>query len=466
MPRKLILSLAVTMFFSLVSHVQAELLISEFVSDPDSGSEWVELWNNSSEEIDLSLWSWTEMASPGGETEHESAHKSLTGSIAPGGVYVFEMNSALNNGGDSIGLYEGAGEKDRVTFGTVGAHSQDIESPSKGKSGALIAGTWKTDQEPTKNISNPSSSSTPPSDDEEDDTQGGGNKTSTTAKTSTTSEKKYPIKINITAEKVAHVGIPFSFEGTGTGESGGALSRGRYFWNFGDGDFREVRASVREKFTHTYFYPGEYTVVFDYYADSFTEDPVASDEMIIKVIDPEIVISGVGSADDFFIEITNKTDSNADISNWMLLSAYRIFTFPRNTHIGSNKKMIIAPTLSRFTEADEATLRLMTPAREIVHSYAGSTVPSSQENNISNANSVSMSEVGASDSNEDTGRASLSALALGGSQSDPSKPRSPTPWVGFSGLVFLLGGAVIAVRFIRRKPSMDTPGEDFEILDE
>jgi hypothetical protein len=102
MSKKLILVFAVLFFLSEFSFALAsDLIINEFVSDPSSGPEWIELLNTSSPSIDLSSWSWTDLASPGGETEHESSPKGLNGIVPAGGVFVFEMNRALNNASDS-----------------------------------------------------------------------------------------------------------------------------------------------------------------------------------------------------------------------------------------------------------------------------------------------------------------------------------------------------------------------------
>ena len=53
---KSILILVLVFFFSGFNLARAELVINEFVSDPESGSEWIELRNPSSSEINLDGW--------------------------------------------------------------------------------------------------------------------------------------------------------------------------------------------------------------------------------------------------------------------------------------------------------------------------------------------------------------------------------------------------------------------------
>ncbi len=81
MSKKLFLVLIIIVFFSIFNSAKAEVIINEFISDPDSGPEWIELLNTSSLEINLEGWQWSELASPGTDTEHESSLKGLSGII-------------------------------------------------------------------------------------------------------------------------------------------------------------------------------------------------------------------------------------------------------------------------------------------------------------------------------------------------------------------------------------------------
>lgn len=473
MSKKLILVLIAALFFSVSNFAKAEIIINEFVANPDSGSEWIELLNTSSSEINLSGWNWTELASPGGETEHESSPKSLSGAIPAGGFFVFEMSNALNNSGDSIGIYNGTDLEDRVTFGDVGGYAIDLEKSDKGKSGAQIGGTWKNNQEPTKGTSNP-----PPGSSEEDEeaeadtsddsTSGGSNNSSAP---SAPPKKEVKPKVQIISPKIAHTGVPFILEGTGTGIYGEKISHGRYYWNFGDGDFREVKVTPTEKFSHTYFYPGDYEVVFEYYPDSFADVPDATAEITIKVVEPKVLISAVGDKDDFFIEISNETGHNADISNWVLLSDYKIFTLPKNTILASGKKTAIPPKVSNFSIEDKSSLKLLTPQREIVFDYA---LPLAA---ITQPPKSPLSGGHPKSSSPDKGRLggvidetslseNLPALVSGSAALDKDSESFFASWIVFViGLVFV-GVSAFAVYYIRQKRVIAEAGGDFEILDE
>jgi hypothetical protein len=270
-----------------------------------------------------------------------------------------------------------------------------------------------------------------------------------------------------------HAGVPFTLEGTGTGKTGSKLSHGRYYWNFGDGDFREVKVGITEKFTHTYFYPGDYKVVFEYYPDAFADVPEATAEMTIKVVEPKVLISAVGEADDFFIEISNETGHNADISGWVLLSQYKIFTLPKNTILPSKRKMIISPKLSGFSIEDKNTLKLMTAQRELVFDYSASllTTPvklisttKSKTNNLKVSSATTENE---NNLEEDLSEVGLGALALdSGAFKEKEAGDLFSSWVVFPTGIIFVGGAAFAVHYIRKKRLVLESGSDFELLDE
>ena len=67
-----------------------DLLINEFLIDPLEGSEWVEIYNNSSSSIDLSNWSLFDGVSKIGFS---------TSTIEAGSYFIWEFNNKLNNTG-------------------------------------------------------------------------------------------------------------------------------------------------------------------------------------------------------------------------------------------------------------------------------------------------------------------------------------------------------------------------------
>lgn len=104
------------------SYAIGDLLINEVVSNPESGNEWVEIYNPYDNVIPLDDWKLTEA---GGTSV------SLQGLIGEESLIVVEFKNKLNNGGDTVMLSDPSGAIiDDVRFGAEGS----VEAPSKGES--------------------------------------------------------------------------------------------------------------------------------------------------------------------------------------------------------------------------------------------------------------------------------------------------------------------------------------------
>jgi DNA/RNA endonuclease YhcR with UshA esterase domain len=89
----------------------SDIVINEFVSDPvDGQEEWVELYNNTDQEIDLTNWK---------IEEGSGAQTNLSGVISPKDFFVIEkIKGYLNNPGDIIKLIDPNGKIiDQVVYG-------------------------------------------------------------------------------------------------------------------------------------------------------------------------------------------------------------------------------------------------------------------------------------------------------------------------------------------------------------
>lgn len=128
----------------------SNLFLSEFLPNPTSGNEWVEIYNGNSSEVDLTGWYLDDIAGGGEEPIR------ISGTI-PGKSYrVFNLKDFyLNNSGDDVRLLDGGKiEKDKKNY----SQTQKDKSWSKDSSG-----TWcLTDPTPgSTNNSCPIPSPTP-----------------------------------------------------------------------------------------------------------------------------------------------------------------------------------------------------------------------------------------------------------------------------------------------------------------
>jgi len=502
MSKKLVSVFVLVFFFSLFRIAFASLSINEVMydlsgSDSTGGKsrEWIEIYNSDSTDISVDASKWriydgsanrtinnqTDFSIPansyiifaGDKDTFLADNPSFLGTVYDTGI------TSLNNTGATLKIIDQDGNAlDTVTYTSTQGGAGD------GNSLQLVSGSW-VGATPTPGLANETISIPPPPDPGVGGLPAGGYaSTSTTDTKSKTTEQK--IKTQITTKTLNFVGIPLSLQATTTGHSGEELSSGKYFWNFGDGDSREMNLTETQPFIHTYFYPGDYLVSLDYYQNYYSNNPTpdTTSQITIKIIPTDISISKVGDEKDFFIELTNNTNYNADISNWILTSDQKSFTMPRNTIIQPKNKIIISPKITYFSISDKDSLKLMTPQRNIVYSLLPTVTPvvitdvgSGASAKMSTEPVVSISEPKVEPtpvstvSEKTTASDNLdeSATLL---QSETGISNNSNTAIIFTISIVFIGVLAYLAYFIRRKKisveniSSESSGKDFEILDE
>jgi hypothetical protein len=488
MYKKLILVLAVVVLF-LSSHIAyASLVINEIMYDlsgSDSASsksrEWIEIYNSDASEvvIDASKWriydgsanrtingednfsipanSYVILA--GDKDTFLADHAGFSGTVYDTGI------TSLNNTGDTLKILDqDLNSVDFVTYASTQGGAGDGNSLQK------ISSSW-AGATPTPGVANESGGSTPSSTTSSSTTSssGGGGSTSTTTLVTGETKIKTPVEQKIRTEIIGKtlgfVNLPLTLEGKAYGHQGEKLYAGKYFWNFGDGDAKEITSANNQPFSHTYFYPGDYIISLDYYANYYALTPEAVSQITVKIIPVDISISRVGDAQDFFVELSNNTDYNADISDWSLVGQSKVFTLPKNTILSPKKKMIISPRITGFSIADKNTLQLINSEREVVFNYSTTVTPVfAKQNTAPKALSGAKTSTKEVQSVAGVPNENLLATAL---SSDIPKEETPnsSPLIPIASLVFI-GASAGAVYFIRQKKVTPQAGGDFEILDE
>ena len=477
MSKKLILVLVLAFFFFKFNLAQAEVIINEIAwkGTPTNSNEWLELANTGTI-VDISSWTIKDLTGLLNITLPDGA------TISGGGFYVIKRNNSDIVPFDFPTAFNGglsdAGEK-LILADSVGTPKQTLDfsggwpdsTMTSDKTMQLINGSWAS-AAPTPKAQNPTpapvasgglvsgsdtSSSTP----------------ATTAETKTKIAEIPKIKTKITGKMLGFAGLPLSFQGTAFGFAGESLFFGKYFLNFGDGDSKEIQAIDSRQFTHTYFYPGEYIVSLDYFQNYYSDIPDASDQITIKIIPTDILISAVGDEKDFFVELRNNTDYTADLSNWILASDQKSFTIPRNTVLGIKKTIIISPKITNFSIEDKNTLKLMTPQQEIAFDYAASVVPVKTtipsipppKGEVKNS-SLPIGE-GKGGVNSDVAITSASDnLTASAIESDAVDSKNSRTIIIFAIFIIFIGISASVVYFVRSKGGMDRHENDFKILDE
>ncbi len=141
------------LFLILPRGVTASILINEI--SPSTDTEWVELYNDSSSEVDLSGY----LLEDGNSSRNDDIN--LSGIISGNGFVVFtHVEGWLNNGGDTIKLYNNASPSaiiDQYTYGGVDSSKSIARIPNGSEN-------WQTTTNITNNSSNPSPTTSPTQD--------------------------------------------------------------------------------------------------------------------------------------------------------------------------------------------------------------------------------------------------------------------------------------------------------------
>lgn len=362
----------------------AAVSISEIMYDldgTDTDREWVEIYNDGTEGVDLSAWKFVE-----GNTNHGLVITDGSATLAPNSYAIiadkpdkFKLDwpnftgtifdssfSLINEPGEELSLKDNTlTVVNTVTYdNTVGAQGdgnslQKINSvfvsaaPTPGAVNVASA-TTGTQTEETATVTTGGTGS-------------GGSVATLPAKPKKVIEPVVPkISTEIIAKSAGFVGIPMIFEPVTLGYSKEILSRGLFTWNFGDGTVRT--SDVNQKQEYRYDYPGEYVVTLEYVRNPYMQIPDATDRVIVTIIDPVISILSVDQSRGA-ITFNNSSPYEIDLSGWTVIAGNKSFTFPKNSFILSKKNFILSPKTSFFNGTDVSLVYLKIPAGEIVTQY-------------------------------------------------------------------------------------------------
>ncbi len=528
MPKKIVLVLCGVLFFSSPLLVKADVVINEIMYAPATGSnyEWVEIYNSGSDPVDLNNYRFFHGEATSGPltlrngsttvlqpSEYAIIAKSPTVVtnylwLNFSGMILSASTLSLPDSGTNTYIAISDPAKlilDHVTYDpSLGGSKESSNSLSK------INGSW-IGATPTPGIVNQTSSNppntggdtTPPpdpnpidpgsgtSDTLTDSTSGGGGTNDAVVITPIKKEEQ-KIKTKITYKKLAFVGLPISFQAVSYGLTGELLYSGKYFWNFGDGNSKELNDG--NSFIYTYAYPGDYSVSLEYYSSNYSQVPDTVSKFTIKVVPMNVSISKIGTEKDFFVEITNNSAYDVDISKWVLSSLEKKFIFQKNSIILAKKKITLASKITNFILGDEKNLKLTTSTGDLIFDYGASVLPIVA---VVPLPILAVAEVKTTETIPPEVHKDAEALLLHSTKKDETKILAPdllastisvrqdltqatteaTPpdekskndksfWF-FAGLALFLGIAGYGVYFLRTngKSFTSKTGDDFEILD-
>ena len=210
----------------------ADIVINEFMANPSSGSEWVELYNKETIAVDIGGWKVDDIEGGSSPTTIPAGT-----TITAGGFYVVDV-SGLNNGEDTVRLLDDTG-----TLVDSHAYTSSTAGVSEGRT-PDGADTWTTFTTPTPGASN-----------------GAG----------VVNQPPTAVIASPTASGTYHEGTEVSFLSTGSTDPDGTIVS--YNWTFGDGS-----AGTGVSTTHTYTTNGSMTVTL-----TVTDDDGATNSTTVTI---------------------------------------------------------------------------------------------------------------------------------------------------------------------------------------
>lgn len=344
------------------------LTISEVMSDPvgtDSGREWIELYNDTASEIDLSTMT---VSIKGGTA---IATTPLQGGLtlpANGYAVIASVVSGQTKFLQDYPSYAGPLFKSSISLVNTGVTSIDIKlngptvaslpsytAAKEGTTLSYIGGSYVAGI-PTPGADNQVSETPLPT------------TNATTTDTQVTLPQMSPptadIIIYMPTEKVVVAGAESEFAVFSQTRAGKSINDLHYAWAFGDGG-QGTGSSTK----YRYAYSGRYIAQVE--ATSATV--AGTGRMVVRVVPPEITISAVGSGKyGNYIEIRNPNTYDLDLSQWRLTIDGVPFPFPKNTFLSagaSTRFSGLAMGFASTTMVTSTVVKILFPSLEEVTRY-------------------------------------------------------------------------------------------------
>ncbi len=303
------------------------LVINEVMSNPigdDSGREWIEVYNNTESDIDLTTLT---ISVKGGSFVPVTP---VSGGATIGAHGYGIIGSTVSGTTRFMQDYTGySSPLFRSTISLVNTGVTSLELKLQGSSAEVLSSYTAAKEGSTYSLINGSFITAPPSPGAENKTATEEDVVSTTTPSGNqatlpqASPPSADIILYLPSEKVVVAGAPALFSVYSTNRAGKSIDAMLYTWSFGDGG-----QSVGSSTLYRYFYPGRYVAQVE-----GTNGLIAgTGRMNVRVVSPDISVSPIGVGKyGTYVDITNPNSYDLDISFWKLSLDGALFAFPKNT---------------------------------------------------------------------------------------------------------------------------------------
>ena len=416
------------------SLASAAVKINEIMYDlegADSGREWVEIFNDSDTEVNLTNWKFNDGSNhllneppknggqgslvvpaggyaifAGDATVFLSEHQSFSGTV-------IDTAMSLNNTAATLKLIDNNGTE---IFSI--SYNNTIGAAGDGNSLQYINGNWIA-AAPTPGAANASVSELPPeqqSQQSQSQSSSSGSSSSSSSSSYTPPEKLPQIKAYAGEDKTVTVGANVEFRGQAFGLKDEPLTNARYLWVFGDGASKEGK-----NITHVYQYPGEYIVSLNVSSGEYS----ASDYLLIKAVPNQVFISEIKTGANGWIELENKSKEEIDISGCQIKYNDQNFIFPQSTRMRPGAYLVIPSSVSGIIFYDgKGIVELLYAGgfKADIFNYDGFLSENESFNRIDTGSLISLATPGAKNSTPTLSRVEASTSSI-----DNSAPLAKAP---------------------------------------
>lgn len=448
------------MFFAFAHIASANVIFSEIAwmgTSESSSNEWMELYNNGGESVDLSGWFI--------KSGDEDISIDLSGSIMANSYYLIERTDdttvpnvtanliasfghGLSNSGETLILKNSSGSD----IETLNNSSGWVAGDSTTKETMQWNGSKWITASPTPKDGNITNSNSDTQNETSTNTiSSSNNSASNSSSAKSEPEIVYDIKTDIIAPKVVTAGIPFSIDHQTTGTKKEKIILGKFVWNFGDGMTKS--GSTSGPFSYVYQYPGEYVLTLSFYESAMNIKPDGVDKMTIKVIPSGITIVSVGTYGDPYIEIENNSSYEMSLNNFIIKGNIHSFIIPNGMTLLPKSKLKLSPRITGFEFADLSNISIMDLSGQVFASFPNKNLYKVKYGTVQNTNdNIVKSEIVKSDQQEDLNNSSdvINLNDLGASVGNSSNQinNKLIIYLGFIGILII---GITSIILIRRK---------------
>lgn len=368
MIRSIALTIAIVLLSRSIAHASVRITEIAWMGTAESQfGEWFELYNDSTDTVDLAGW---KLYEAGGDTVVFTLTKSI-----PAQGYLLVERTTASSPDPVAGINDESG-----TFGGSGFSNSGEHLVLKDVSGTIVQSLnflsgWPAGSADTKQtmqwdgakwltaVATPKAPSP---------TGGGDNPppADTPSSTAWSAPKEDPF-IELSIPKTVYATIASEYSAKTVLEYQDAYT-GVFLWNMGDGS--TYRSDTPTAIKHTYAYPGTYTISFAYYRNAYDKKPFLSSSVEKIVSDPQISFAVLKNKGFSF---TNTDAVAIDISGWVIVAGDKTIELPPFTSIAPKKTVVmpfsvfgITPVTSAILQTPERT-SLQQPVDTIVKKTTG-----------------------------------------------------------------------------------------------